>query len=467
MKRIFTIAALLIGGATYAQTDNVGIGTTQPDNSAILDLSSSNKGFLLPRMSETQRLEIKSPAQGLQVFQTDAKSGLYIFDGSAWSVATSANSTSAALDPWLEGGNNIASNPAAFIGTTNNAPLVFKSNNVKVAELSSGSNIFVGYLAGNSITSGSSNAGFGYGTLKSNTTGTGNVAMGVNAMLNSISGNFNTAIGRNALLSNTSGSFNSAAGNNALTSNTIGASNTAFGSDALLKNTTGSINLALGGGSMYNNTTGGLNIGIGWSALSGNLTGSGNLAIGAYSLNQITAGVNNIAIGYEAGRTNLGSSNIFIGYNAAKNETASNKLYIANSATTTPLIYGDFSAKYVTIGDVSPTLRSQGVATGGYNLLVKGGILTEKIKVALASVGTDWADYVFEDTYSLMSLEEVEKFTKINKHLPNVPSAEQMVSSGLDVAQTSKIFMEKIEELTLYVIELNKEIQSLKEVTNK
>jgi hypothetical protein len=97
----------------------------------------------------------------------------------------------------------------------------------------------------------------------------------------------------------------------------------------------------------------------------------------------------------------------------------------------------------------------------GYRMIVQDGILTEKIKVALKTTG-DWADYVFESDYNLMSLEEIESFTKKNKHLPNVPSADEMAESGLDVAQTSKMFMEKIEELTLYMIELNKEVKLLK-----
>jgi hypothetical protein len=67
----------------------------------------------------------------------------------------------------------------------------------------------------------------------------------------------------------------------------------------------------------------------------------------------------------------------------------------------------------------------------------------------------------------MMSLEEVEAFTIKNKHLPNVPSAEEMVKTGLDVSQTSKMFMEKIEELTLYMIEMNKEIKALKEENAK
>jgi hypothetical protein len=97
----------------------------------------------------------------------------------------------------------------------------------------------------------------------------------------------------------------------------------------------------------------------------------------------------------------------------------------------------------------------------GYRLVVQDGIITEKIKVALRSSLTDWADYVFNDDYKLMKLDEVEKYVKNNKHLPNVPSAEDLVKSGLDVAKINSKMMEKIEELTLYIIELNKRIIQL------
>jgi hypothetical protein len=92
----------------------------------------------------------------------------------------------------------------------------------------------------------------------------------------------------------------------------------------------------------------------------------------------------------------------------------------------------------------------------GYKLFVEEGILTEKIKVAVKTT-TNWADYVFADDYKLMPLAEVEQFTKENKHLPNVPSAQQMVENGLDVAQMDAKLMEKVEELTLYLIEQDKE----------
>lgn len=91
----------------------------------------------------------------------------------------------------------------------------------------------------------------------------------------------------------------------------------------------------------------------------------------------------------------------------------------------------------------------------GYKLFVEQGILTEKVKVAISTT-SDWADYVFAPDYKLMSLKEVEQFTIENKHLPNIPSAAEMVTNGLDVAQMDAKLLEKVEELTLYIIEQNK-----------
>lgn len=71
-----------------------------------------------------------------------------------------------------------------------------------------------------------------------------------------------------------------------------------------------------------------------------------------------------------------------------------------------------------------------------------------------------WPDYVFEDDYNLMSLEETEKFIEDNGHLPNVPSAVEVESQGLNLAETDKILMEKTEELTLHLIELKKQHSS-------
>lgn len=98
---------------------------------------------------------------------------------------------------------------------------------------------------------------------------------------------------------------------------------------------------------------------------------------------------------------------------------------------------------------------------GNYNLYVENGILTEKVRIALKST-TQWADFVFAPRYKLRSLSDVEAFIKKNQHLPDVPSAEKVAKDGLDLADMMKIQMQKIEELTLYIIAQQKEIDALK-----
>ena len=96
--------------------------------------------------------------------------------------------------------------------------------------------------------------------------------------------------------------------------------------------------------------------------------------------------------------------------------------------------------------------------TGNYKLFVEGGIMTEKVKVALRS-SANWADYVFANDYKLMPLKEVETYINENKHLPGIESAEDLVKNGIDVAEMQAKQMEKIEELTLYIIEQNKKLE--------
>lgn len=92
-----------------------------------------------------------------------------------------------------------------------------------------------------------------------------------------------------------------------------------------------------------------------------------------------------------------------------------------------------------------------------YRLSVKGKIRAEEIKVY-----NTWADYVFNDNYVLTPLNEVETFIKKYGHLKNVQSATEIQKNGLDLGEMTKIQQEKIEELTLYIIQQNKDIQELK-----
>lgn len=95
--------------------------------------------------------------------------------------------------------------------------------------------------------------------------------------------------------------------------------------------------------------------------------------------------------------------------------------------------------------------------TTGYALAVNGNIRSKEVIVE-----TNWADYVFEKEYSLMPLTEVEEFIRMHKHLPNIPSAGQVEEKGLPLGDMQRRMMEKIEELTLHIIQLNKEIENLK-----
>ncbi|MBK6904523.1 MAG: hypothetical protein IPH04_17405 [Saprospirales bacterium] len=97
----------------------------------------------------------------------------------------------------------------------------------------------------------------------------------------------------------------------------------------------------------------------------------------------------------------------------------------------------------------------------GYRLYVEDGILTERVKVAVEG-SADWADYVFAPGYVLRPLDQVESFIEENGHLPGVPSAGQVVSEGVDVAKMDALLLEKIEELTLYMIEMKKENEELR-----
>jgi hypothetical protein len=86
MKQIFTfLAAVLLTATTYAQ---VGIGTTDPNGSAALDITSTTKGLLIPRMLAGDRIAIDTPATGLMVFQTDGTAGFYYYNGSSWVAIT-------------------------------------------------------------------------------------------------------------------------------------------------------------------------------------------------------------------------------------------------------------------------------------------------------------------------------------------------------------------------------------------
>ena len=95
MNRLLTLlflSSVFCTTGVYAQ--NVGVGTSSPDNSAKLDVSATDGGLLIPRMTEVQRDAIATPATGLMIFQTDGAAGFYYYDGAAWTAIGSGSGTS-------------------------------------------------------------------------------------------------------------------------------------------------------------------------------------------------------------------------------------------------------------------------------------------------------------------------------------------------------------------------------------
>jgi hypothetical protein len=95
--------------------------------------------------------------------------------------------------------------------------------------------------------------------------------------------------------------------------------------------------------------------------------------------------------------------------------------------------------------------------TMGHKLAVNGDIIATSVNVKLFS---DWPDYVFKPAYKLPPLSDVKKFIYINQHLSDIPSAEQMSKNGINLGEMSLVLVRKVEELTLYLIEQNKQLQA-------
>ncbi len=136
---------------------------------------------------------------------------------------------------------------------------------------------------------------------------------------------------------------------------------------------------------------------------------------------------------------------------------SSNYSWIQSSKA--PLALNPNSGTYVAIGfdplDPNITLPDP---QDNYKLMVKGKMLVEEVKVRLAA---NWPDYVFAPDYKLTPLEEVESFIQENRHLPQVPSAATVEKEGFELAAMNALLLQKVEELTLYLIEQNKKMEAL------
>jgi len=329
LKTYLTSILLLAMPIAYAQ---VGIGTTSPNASSMLDINSTNSGLLIPRVALTGTTDvttIASPATSLLVYNSGfVPNGYYYWNGSVWVQLATVNNAN-----WMLTGNTGTSSATNFLGTTDDVDLVFRRNNIRA-----------GFIGNPNISTGNKNTSFGANSL--NTSG---------------SGIRNTAIGTNVLPSNTSGQLN-----------------VSIGDQSMFFNQSGSTNTVIGVGALYSNTSGSQNVALGRNALV-NANADNNTALGFASLRGNTSGNNNIAIGHQA----------------AYNETGSNKLYIeistlsggTDSSVNNALIYGEFDNRIVR---TNGTIEVGNPATTGYALPTNRGTNGQVLQTNGAGA-TSWA----------------------------------------------------------------------------
>lgn len=132
-----------------------------------------------------------------------------------------------------------------------------------------------------------------------------------------------------------------------------------------------------------------------------------------------------------------------------------NQAFYLASLDQKPLLMQTTGGSVVVGGDIAPA---------GYKLAVAGPMIAESVTVRLKS---NWPDYVFEKSHKRVSLPDLEKYIDVNKHLPEIPSASDVQKNGIDLGEMNTRLLKKIEELTLYIIEQDKQMRVLTEQVNK
>ena len=308
-KIIFTLCICICFQQLSAQGVGINTDGSIPPVSAMLEVKSSSKGILIPRValvSTNMATPIPAPANSLLVYNTaDAGSGStavtpgYYYWNGEW-IRLLTTIPPSATDAWYLVGNTGINPSTQFIGTKDNQPLIFKVNNVQAGKLSySSMHTLFGVEAGKSITAVHSNDAFGSMALYSTTLGGRNTAIGNQSLYSNTGGNDNVGVGIFTLWNNIMGSGNVAIGSNTLTMNINGNQNTAVGKYALMFSDLGDFNTAIGSEALNNITNGDYNTSIGYRSDFTRMTGFNNTALGAQT--SIAEGINNsTAIGSRA-----------------------------------------------------------------------------------------------------------------------------------------------------------------------
>ncbi len=519
MKQILTILFAVMS-YNFLHAQSVGIGTTTPNGSAALDISSINKGLLIPRMTTLQRTSIGSPVAGLMVYDTDFKE-YYHHDGANWKKVlnnnvwnTSAtrnyvyNSTdsigigSTSPDEKLHilngkiyvQDNRTGQNPHVIFDIPNVADneggLQFKRTGDTLAAINYVEDPdYANYLKfsvgspgkGNELTV-NTNGEVGIGTRSPN----GQLSLGnyegdniaINDLDPIIQFNVPALLGPGAPVKK---AFIQLSDYADLRIGTNSGNNT--GKIILRTNATDQVAVDQDGEVGIGTVTplAKLHIPSGEDAdLSSStngfiMLGPGNTTSLLLDNNEImvrntntTAGT--LAIQNDGGEVTVGARTSinkggqalilngtapYMSFLQPSNPTKNSFIAQTNDGLVVGVNNGhiQLDGTQVAIGGVVP-------AASAYKLTVTGKIICEELKVKLVS--SVWPDYVFDKKYKLPTLSDVEKFIAKNNHLPNIPSAAEVEKNGIEVGDMQKKMMEKIEELTLYIIDLQKQVDILK-----
>ena len=320
MKNKFCIALLMLlvilqnsinAQNTFPSTGAAGIGTTTPDASSLLEIKSTSKGILIPRMTKTQRDAITTPATGLMIYKTNSTPGFYFYNGHAWAAVSSS------------GVNKSLSNLAVL--TAVNADLVPDSNNIR----SLGSATYNWKNIYTSDTFFLNNEPYINFTDASDAVFGNSAGAGMLGTENSFFGTQTSYIPNHSQPANANSFFGYQSGYS-----NYGEANSFFGASAGYLNGDGYENSFFGYESGLNNFFGYYNSFFGSAAGVANTNGHNNSFFGDESGRLNTTGNNNTYLGYHAGNTGTtGSSNTVVGYGADINDgTLSNATAIGNLA---------------------------------------------------------------------------------------------------------------------------------------
>jgi hypothetical protein len=219
-----------------------------------------------------------------------------------------------------------------------------------------------------------------------------------------------------------------------------------------------------------------------WASISGNSKGLA-LGYGTYS-----EGLNSTSIGFYTRTGSIAENSVIIGSSISSSQGS----YFVNNKKNCLMIgfNSDIPTLYVGPADGAGTIGKIGIGTtipvanldiktqNGDALIVRTGDNVDDVQFLVKANGFVYArnvkvkvgtlpDFVFDKEYQLISLDSVENFIKQNKHLPDIPSQSHVLANGLDVGEFNSLLLKKVEELTLYIIDLKKENEQLKERVSK